>query len=214
MNRGGKKHPSASLKYIIAFVLIAAAGVVYKFVIKNNHSGIVISGSEQTSVTTTETSSTITTTDSEAIQVYICGEVNNPGIYNVSPGIILNDVAEMAGGFTDGAALDHLNLVYRITDNMSLFIPNENNLEEGDSCILRMPGNDQGGGGTGENNGKVNINTADQEQLMTLPGIGESLAGSIITYRTDHKFSKIEDIRNVSGIGESKFNRIKDLICV
>jgi len=214
MNRGSNKRPATSLKYILAFVLIVAAGVVYKFVIKNNHSGIRINGSEQTSVTTTETSTVATTSTTESIQVYICGEVNNPGIYNVSPGIILNDVALLAGGFTDIAALDHLNLVYRITDNMSLFIPNENNLEEGDSCILRNPDNDPGDGGTSDSNGLVNINTADQEKLMTLPGIGESLARSIIGYRADHKFSKIEDIRNVSGIGESKFNKIKGLICV
>ena len=214
MNRGSQKHPATSLKYILAFVLIVAAGVVYKFVIKNNHSGIMINGPEQQTAASSVTSSSASATAAGQISVYICGEVNNPGIYNVSPGIILNDVAELAGGFTEGAALDHLDLVYRINDNMSLFIPNEDNLDEGDSCILRKPSNDQGDPGSGGNNGLVNINTADQAGLMTLPGIGESLAKSIISYRADHRFGKIEDIRNVSGIGESKFNRIKDLICV
>lgn len=219
MDRGHSKRPAASIKYILAFVLIVAAGVVYKFVIKNNHSGIKLSTSGTEQTLSSESSQVTDTTGSseteQKIQVYICGEVNEPGIYEVSPGVILNDIVEMAGGFTDIAARDKLDLVYRISDNISLFIPNKKNLDEADPCILRLHGDDVNDGSGGvKSDGKININTADQDNLMTLPGIGESLAKAIISYREDHRFGKIEDIRNVSGIGESKFGKIKDLICV
>ena len=216
------------LIYPVAFLLLLLAGLAYKLFARSNYSGLpVIMASEVVS----ESESALSLESGsegfgseknvekgvEKIKIYICGEVNSPGIFEVEKGTILNDVALLAGGFTENAATDHLNLVYSFESNMSIFIPNEGNLEEGDSVIMR--GGGSGGSGvsgemSGVQGGLININTASLEQLKTLPGVGDSTANAIITYREDHRFERIEDIMNVSGIGEAKFNKLRSLICV
>ena len=157
------------------------------------------------------------------ISVYICGEVRNPGIYDAPKGVMLNDIIEDAGGLTENASVNNINLVYQITGNMSIYIPSEEEMSQGftGGDIIRQDGvyvwgssqegaSDTGGGGTL----MVNINTASLDELKSLPGIGEVTAQAIIDYRKDNPFGSIEDIKNVTGIGDSKFNRIKDYICV
>ena len=200
--------------YLIAFMVLLAGGFVYKYAVKNYHSGItVFSGdSSSSSVIATDTTVESSMVTEETIQVYICGEVLHPGIFEVNKGTILNDIVQSAGGFTSEAAVDYLNLVYKFDNNMSVYIPSEDDLDKGDSVIMR---NSNSLSGNNSSNGTlVNINIADQTQLMTLPGIGEGLANLIIAYRTEHKFNKVDDIMNVSGIGETKFQRIKALITV
>ena len=205
--------------YVIGFILLLITGMVYKFFAKGNLDGITVlsatnvSDSVQSSVSSLAGSGEETDPVIRKISVYICGEVNTPGIYEVEDGTILNDVAKLAGGFTDKAALDELDLVYRFTANTSVYIPGYEDLDKADSFILRR-GNGGGDGSEGGNTLMVNINTASKEQLITLPGIGESTAMSIISYRKEHSFDSIEDIMKVSGIGEAKFERIKEYICV
>ena len=203
------KRDKKNVVYIAAFILLIAAGVIYRYVIKNNRTGPVLNGSE-TAETTVLSETMLTSQPDKMIKIYICGEVVNPGVYEVRQGTILDDVARMAGGFTENAALDQLNLVYEFTGNMTVFIPNPDNLEEGDRVIMRNSGIQN----AEQVNALININDATKEQLITLPGIGESTAMSIISYRQEHRFDRIEDLMNVSGIGESKFNKVKDLICV
>lgn len=160
------------------------------------------------------------------ISIYICGAVNSPGVYEMSSGGILNDVIEMAGGFREDAADEYIDLVYVVRGNMSVYIPTLAEIEAegydswGNSEIYFRSGEEeaqageQGQSGEDTNSGLVNINTATREQLMTLPGIGEATADAIISYRETTPFQRTDDIMNVSGIGESKYNRIKDLICV
>lgn len=195
------------LVYTLIFILLLSAGMVYKFLIKNNRSGIVLETEETLS---SISSMTEISAASRQIKIYICGEVVNPGIYEVEQGTILNDVVLLAGGFTEDAALDHLDLVYVFNDNMSVYIPSEETLSEGDSVILR---NVSASGGTEEQT-LVNINTATKEELITLPGVGESTARAIIDYRQDHLFERPEDLMNVSGIGEAKYARLRDHIRV
>ena len=200
-----------AVKYGAAFALILAIGVFYKFVCRNNYDGMPDIASAAGTDTSEPDITDISETAVPEISIYICGEVNNPGVYRVPAGTILNDVAAMAGGFTVDAALDSMDLVYQFSGNTSVFIPSAETLDKADSFILRngnvhIPSD--------ADDGLININSASLEQLITLPGVGESLGRSIIDYRGENLFRSIEDIMNVSGIGEAKFNKIKDKSCV
>ena len=149
------------------------------------------------------------------IIVHITGEVENEGIVKIEKDSRLVDVIEEAGGTTEEADLSKINLAYTVKDGQKIYIPNiEENLEE--EYITE----DAGDGVLPEENNnikqeKVNINTAKQTELETLNGIGPSTALKIINYRTENgEFKSIEDIKNVPGIGDSKFENIKEDICV
>lgn len=147
----------------------------------------------------------------DLIKVYITGCVNKPGIYEITEGQLLHGVIEMAGGLTEEADDSSINMVYEIRENMMI-------------CILEKDGiktiTDQGPGvalnnSLSEQGQKININTADIRSLTSLPGIGETLASAIITYRNQRgKFESPQDIVNVPGIKGGKYEEIKDLICV
>lgn len=149
------------------------------------------------------------------IMVHIAGEVNKPGIVEVEEGSRIVDVVEEANGFTQEANIDKVNLAYVVEDGQKITIPNyeetENSLyiskESGDSIIEEI--NTKGG------DGMVNINEATQTQLEELPGIGPSTALKIIEYRKENgDFKQVEDIKKINGIGEAKFDKIKDYISV
>lgn len=154
------------------------------------------------------------------IIVHITGAVKKNGIVKLKDGARIYDAIEMAGGSTDDADLSKINLAYVLEDGQKVYIPkigeiNQENAEE--EYITFEYGNnkniiqDYNKGG----NEKVNINTADQTELETLPGIGTATAEKIIDYRNKNgKFSSIEDIQNVKGIGNAKYENIKESICV
>ena len=221
--------------YPAAFVLIAGFSFAYKFVLKGNAGYIVrtVRGGEETVVVTgstpetsqKETSAAASTTSASSetastVQVYVCGAVRNPGVYTVAMGTILNDAVEKAGGFTEDAAVANLNLVFVINSNVSFYIPTVKEVETGladGSEVIRGKGTFiWGGEGSASDKApsKVNINTADLATLQTLPGIGEATARSIIEYRSKNPFKKPEDLKKVSGIGDSKFERVKAFVTV
>ena len=229
-----------SVIYPVAFILIVILSAVYKYVFKGS-GDITLQGfksGKTASVTETtapddlyhETDIQVTVQDTapatfetvRLISVYICGEVRNPGIYEAPRGVMLNDIIEDAGGLTENASVNNINLVYQITGNMSIYIPSEDEIKNGftGGDIIRQDGvyvwgNSSGGSSDpGESTLMVNINTAALDELKSLPGIGEVTAQAIIDYRNTTPFSAIENIKNVTGIGDSKFNRIKDYICV
>ncbi|MBR2711191.1 MAG: helix-hairpin-helix domain-containing protein [Bacilli bacterium] len=165
-------------------------------------------------------------------KVDIKGQVNNPGIYSLKEGSRVIDVIEASGGLTENANTTVINLSKKIEDEMVIIIysneevnnfsktkevekqviencikKDENSLQN-DACINQS--NEQ----SNTDNNLININTATQEELMTLSGIGESKAKDIITYRSENAFTSIEDIKNVPGIGESLFAKIKENITV
>ncbi|MBO4459144.1 MAG: helix-hairpin-helix domain-containing protein [Clostridiales bacterium] len=211
---------------LTAFVFVALAGFLYKMFFDGNAAGFVKgpapSMPESTKVTTRAEVEVTETSDSKTdlIDVYICGQVASPGVYQFASGVILDEVIRRAGGLTASASADRVNLVYVITSNMSIYIPTEDECRSGfsdDSGIIRTFGQNSwsgtsGGAASEGPSPAVNINTASKEELMTLPGIGEKLADQIVGYREDHPFKSIKDICNVSGIGEAKFEKIKDLI--
>ena len=164
--------------------------------------------------------------------IYITGEVNEPGVYILKEGSRISDAINIAGGTTQNANLDKINLVYLLKDGMKINIPNNLDLknnpnyiyitmssgdEKNDSDLINKDDNIN----NNSNNvstfkvSMVNINTATQTELETLPGIGPSLALKIINYRKENgKFENIEELKNVSGIGDNKYDEIKEYIYI
>lgn len=143
-------------------------------------------------------------------KVYISGEINNPGVYEIREEQRLEDLIKEAGGLTNEADDRNLNLAQRLEDQMKIYIPNineENLLENTDRNQEALPVSNTA-------SSLVNINTANKDELMSLPNIGDKRADSIIEYRKAQKFEKIEDIKNVTGIGEKYYEALKDLITV
>lgn len=158
--------------------------------------------------------------------VYVCGAVVNEGVYELPPDSRVSDALRMAGGYSDEALKGYVNLAEKLNDGERIYIPNKieiddlNILIDQDASASKgaSKGASEEGAETGSKSnedGMVNINTADAETLQTLPGIGETKATEIIAYRDEHgAFGSVEDIKNVSGIGEGTFSRISSRIKV
>lgn len=148
-------------------------------------------------------------TEDILISVYICGAVNNPGVYEFSIDERVTHAIERAGGFASNADMQFINLAQLLKDGEKIYIPTEVEVQEG----YNLGFSSQASGV--DSSGKININTATKEQLMTLTGVGEAKALSIISYRdTNGSFSAIEDVMKISGIKDAVFNTIKDYITV
>jgi len=142
------------------------------------------------------------------LYVHICGQINYSGVYCLEEESRIVDVVEMAGGFTENAAKDYVNLAQKLTDGQKIYIPALDELEDS-LPIMESTGNEK----HGLESTKVNINTADKEVLMTLTGIGEAKAEAIIRYREENDgFHHIEEIKQIEGIKDGVFNKIKDEI--
>lgn len=156
---------------------------------------------------------------SEKIIVYIIGSVKNPGIYELDVDSRVSDAVNSAGGLLDDADISKINLAFKLEDGQKITIPSINDDLDDDSSYEDFISQDSGNiiSDTSSNSStkKVNLNTASQTELETLPGIGPSTALKIINYRNENgKFSSIEDIKKVPGIGDSKFNNLKEYVSV
>jgi len=146
--------------------------------------------------------------EEKLIVVHITGAVNNPGVYTLTEGSRVFHVVEKAGGQAEDADLEGVNLAQPLYDGQPVFIP-----RCGDRDSLASTGGASTVGNLAP--AKVNINTADQAQLETLPGIGNVKAQNIISYRQENgPFKSPEDLINVNGIGEKTLEGMKDLITV
>jgi competence protein ComEA len=135
-----------------------------------------------------------------AIFVHILGAVTRPGLYQLREGDRVVDAVAAAGGFTDGADDAQVNLARFLSDGEQITVP----------LIGATPA-----GPAGTSNGKVNINTADATALETLPRVGPAMAARIIAWRdANGRFTTVDDLRSVSGIGDRTFDALKDLITV
>ncbi len=169
----------------------------------------------------------------QLICVHVCGAVKNPDVYELPAGSRVYEAVKKAGGFTEEADESYVNQAQTLSDGVKLVIPTTaqiqaNAQEELDGRIgvvgmteteTGTDGNDAGTDGTntmaGASDGRININTATQERLCEIPGIGAVRAAAIVSYRQEHGgFTKIEDIMNVSGIKEGTYVKIKDSIRV
>ncbi len=173
------------------------------------------------------------TSNLKTLFVDVKGAVNAPGVYELEDGKRVIDAINLAGGFSDKADTINVNLSKRLTDEMFIVIYTKQEIYnykksnetsnincasfecvcpdvKNDACIeknLKAENNKK------EANNKVSINNATKEDLMSLTGIGESKANAIINYRNENGlFKQIEDIKNVSGIGDSVFEKIKNNI--
>ncbi len=144
------------------------------------------------------------------ILVHVAGAVLNPGVYNLPPGCRVQDAIQAAGGFTELADVQSLNLAAFIEDGSRLVVPQRN-----PEPLSQPAAAEAQWEYSPSPSDLININTASQELLETLPGIGPVLAAKIIAYRQEiGVFNSIEEIEQVAGIGPSKFNQIKDYITV
>ena len=156
--------------------------------------------------------------------VHVCGAVNEPGVYIMEAGSRIYQAVEKAGGFSQDADENYLNQADLLSDGMKIYVPTREEVEEsGKELAWKISGgsgikeaDEAGREDVGKESGAlVNINTAGEAQLTTLPGVGSSKAKSIIAYREKNgAYQKIEDIMNVEGIKDGVFEKIKDCITV
>lgn len=144
--------------------------------------------------------------DKESLMyVDIEGEVNNPGVYKIKDGDRVFQVIAQAGGITDEADLSSINKAEVVTDGQKIHINKKGESSNGEG----------GEASTGSGGRKININQADESKLQDIPGVGPSMASRIIDYRnTNGRFKTIEDLKNVSGIGDKRFESMKDMITI
>ena len=182
--------------------------------------------------------------NTDKIIVHVSGAVNKEGIVELEENSRISDAINKAEGLKENADTKNINLAFKLEDGMKIYIPtieetaketakengqnanyhendnlNQNMIDETSKYITSSSGAAQeeqtNGNSEQKKNQKININTATQTELETLPGIGPSTSLKIVNYRKENgKFKNIEDIKEVSGIGDAKYENIKDLICV
>ena len=208
-----RKYIEKNKKYIIIALLfiflIIGIIIVKQFDTEEKESLELISIEEETE----QDNKSIEEEEDYKIVVHITGEVEKEGIIEIKEGGRISDAIDAAGGLTKEADLERVNLAYELEDGQKIYIPNKNDKDieeyvtEGvDDIVLPDELSNMG-------DGLININKADLEELQELDGIGEALAENIIAYRENNgKFKNIEDIKNVSEIGDRKNKKIKDSI--
>lgn len=208
-------------KIVIVVGIIVTIGIIY-FICNGIGKSENIDLDEEILVSnnlTEENNIEIQTSKEEIVVIHITGAVKVPGIVKLKEGSRIEDAIQEAGGLTEDADISKVNLAYVLDDGIKIRIPSslEEDITDEDILVEDSGENIIQETNTSSTNlsGSININKATETELETLPGIGASLASRIIEYREQNgKFSSIEDIKNVSGIGESKYNNIKDFICV
>jgi competence protein ComEA len=177
------------------------------------------------SLNTADSSRVITSISKSVIKVYICGHIKTPGVYDIENGSRLVDLVSLAGGATGDACLEAINLAQILTDSQKFYIPSLDEIKNGvpsffnewedinsnsnDSISTNMANSES------FQNKVININFAGLSELVQLPGIGDVIAQNIIDYRNKYgQFKSKEELKNVKGIGEKKFEEIKDFISV
>lgn len=167
---------------------------------KNDNESIFVEENESMEVITKKEEK-----ESIKIVVDIKGEIKNPNIYWLEEGCIIEDLINVAGGITEEGDLSKINRAQKLNDHEVVIIPNINDKESEIESIISSSNNEN----------KVNINTASINELDTLSGIGPSKAEAIIKYREENgTFKSIEEIKNVTGIGEALFEKFKENITI
>lgn len=147
---------------------------------------------------------------SSSIFVHVTGSVVTPGLYELDEGARVSQAIQAAGGFSEDALQDSVNLARELTDGEQVIVASQS-AQAGTEAPASSPQSTS----LGVTGGKVNLNFASTEELMTLDGVGEATAEKIIAYREEHgSFGSIEELKEVSGIGEKKYEAVKDAITV
>lgn len=191
-------------KIIVVIICVVAILIITLYIIRkgeNKYSYVEIENTEESKENKKED------VEENKIVLHIAGEVEDEGVIELDKGARVIDAIEEAGGLTGEADISNVNLAHELQDGQKVYIPakgeeQDNIIEE--NYIVQT-----------EQEELININTASQTELETISGIGPSTALKIIKYREKNgKFNSIEEIKNVSGIGENKFENIKEKICV
>lgn len=144
------------------------------------------------------------------ITVYVSGEVIKPGVVTLDAEKRLSDAVDSLGGVTQNADLNRVNLASRLQDEKHYIIPKIGEELQVESANVNSQDESQS-----QSDSKININEASAKELDELPGVGEATASKILKYREETgKFKSVEEIKNVNGIGDKKYEELKDLICV
>lgn len=163
--------------------------------------------------------------EASVIKVYICGHIKTPGVYDIENGSRLVDLVSLAGGATEDACLEAINLAQILADSQKFYIPSLDEIKNGVPSFFNewedITSNSNDSSSTDMANSEsfqnkvININFASLSELVQLPGIGNVIAQNIIDYRNKYgQFKSKEELKNVKGIGEKKFEEIKDFISV
>lgn len=227
-------------KFIIIIVIIAISSV---FLIKNNkfiekNDSYVVSGAESekstlenndvekndndkgdfSKIENIEDVKTVDKTENmtKKISIYISGAVNSPGVVELKSNERLMKGVKLCDGLTDEADTNRINLAMKVKDEGHYIIPKQGEeIALNDSNDNVENNNNDGNNITEGDDKKININSASKEDLDSLPGVGDVTAQKILDYREENKeFKSIDEIKNVKGIGENKFNDLKDYICI
>ena len=201
---------------IIAIILITIIGIgiyCYTDAIENTNEEEIENVLEVAQTNTTKE------TEEKNIFVHIAGCVQKEGMLELSSNSRIADAIEKAGGLTQEADLSDINLAYLLEDGMKIYIPNQNERQENNEKTENTAKTENTPSmqiqDTSTKQDVININTATQEELDTLPGIGPATATKIIEYRKEKgKFKQKEEIKEVSGIGEAKYEKIKEYISI
>ena len=149
-------------------------------------------------------------TPNSMITVYVSGEVNKPGLIQIDSNARVSDAITACGNFTPLADKNAINLAQKLSDGTHIQVPTIKN-----SANTTSSTNNSSNSPNDKSNDLVNINTATKEELDTLPGVGPATAEKILNYRQEHgNFQSIEDLKNVKGIGEAKFNKLQNKISI
>lgn len=147
------------------------------------------------------------------ITVYVSGAVNKPGIVTLNEGDRLAKAVEKVGGTTKKADLNGINMAIKLQDEMHYIVPRIGEVVKDSASEVVSEGNFNQA--ESSKTSQININTATIEELDKLPGVGEATANKIVNHRSENgEFKYIEEIKNVNGIGDKKFEEMKNLICV
>ena len=180
-----------SLLILLVLVIAVVCGTMYGYHREQNAIALDSAVSEHVEVQRTVT-------------VYVCGEVKKPGLVTLTEGQRVADAVNAVGGVIETADIDRINMATLLTDGMQVRVP------------LRIGGTDERSNPAGKNaDGKINLNTASEKELQELPGIGPAMSARIVEYREEHgDFQNIEDVKNVRGIGNAKFEKMKDKVTI
>ena len=200
---------------ITLFVIIIA---IFYYIYSQNQKEIFFEESKQENEVQEKTEET----ENKKIIVHVSGAVKNEGIVELEEGARVANAIEKAGGVRDDAYTKDINYALKLEDGMKIYVPTieeskqekeeENTNSESSNYIISSNNTKTNENSNGQ---KININNADESELDELPGVGPSTAQKIIQYRKENgEFKSIDELKNVSGIGEAKFQKIKDLICV
>ena len=200
---------------VIAIASLIIIGGIYQIKKQNtNEEEIIINYENMIVEATNEIKNNTVEIEKTYIKIHITGQVKNSGIFELEYGSRISDAIEKAGGLTEFANLEDVNLAYTLEDGQKLYIPSSEEKEveyitenNGENIVQET--------NVSSSNKVINVNKADSSQLETIPGIGPSMAEKIVNYREENgNFQTVEDLKNVSGIGEKKFESMREYVCV